>query len=245
MTIANEAHPLIAQYEQRLCDCLSGLVTNDQKKLIVDETIFLLETASNERFLLGESLDEAVRNAIYELGDARSIACHHTQGFFELDRSESFIVRILGRSNAVAFGAVGCADVLFMLLLQLRNFFPACGPIGLKVSPAQIRAILPRPLPFPELSLSFAFGVIYPIIAPILAGWFVGSVIPVRAHEAVYRVTMPIIVISFLVGSTMLPNTEGILCAVIQAVFWLPVGCLCAHLSSLHSRKKRLRTYQY
>jgi hypothetical protein len=63
--------------------------------------------------------------------------------------------------------------------------------------------------------------------------------VPVRPHASVYRVLMPLVVASYLIGILLLPVTDGIVFAVVQTVYWLPAGCGTAYLVSQASRRLR------
>src|SRR5262249_29218099 len=148
---------------------------------------------------------------------------------------------IFGRAQSLALAIFGCATLAQMLLLQLRIYLPSGEPL-IQLSPAQVRDFIPKPLPYPEMTPMFFITVGFSVLAPILLGWVVGKQIPVRAASAVYWGFSPFIFGSFLMGCVFLPNTEGLLFAIWQLVFWLPVGCLMAHLSSKVARRSRAKT---
>ncbi len=70
-------------------------------------------------------------------------------------------------------------------------------PFPFRPDPAGLAraASLPRESPW------FAFLVGYPVLAPILAGWWTGRQVPVRAGLAVYHALVHLILCSFAVGS--------------------------------------------
>lgn len=240
MSLATEPHPTIRNYVEALDRALMGEVPAAERALLVDEAAFILERIANERILLGASPDEAAQAAVAEYGDTDLLAAVHVEGAFEANPPTP-VVQAFGRANSVAFGLFGCATLAYLVLLQLRVYLPSGEPLNMPFTPAQIRSIFPEPLPFPELSLSYLLTVGYPVVAPILVGALIGRRIPVRAAAAAYRALVPSILAAFVTGSLLLPNTEGLLFAVWQVVFWLPAGCLAAHLASSSARRKRAR----
>ena|GEM_PF-3901534 len=233
-------HPLLAEYTDRLSDQLKGQVSPEDRMVLVDETAFILQRSYNERLVLGDSTEMAVKHALKEMGPSALVASQHAQGLFDMEGSaDSPILRWLGRSMGIALGAFGCADLLYLGVILFRIYQPSEGVATIPVSPATVRIFLPIPMPFPEPTPSYFFTVVYPILVPIVLGWIVGKAIPVRAHVAVYRTLMPIIIVSFLLGCLLLPNTEGLVFAVIQTVFWLPVGCLTSYVACKQASRKR------
>ena len=52
---------------------------------------------------------------------------------------------------------------------------------------------------------------------------------------------MQLIVASYAIGVSLLPVTDGLVFAIFQTVYWLPVGCGTAYLSSMTARRRRSR----
>jgi len=233
-----ELHPLFQRYAFELDRSLIGEVSAEDRAVLVDEALFVVERIANERLLLGDSPDEAAAFALSEYGSSRQVSAIHIEGHYEANPPSS-LLRRFGRANALSFGLFGCATLASLVLLQLKIFIPNGEPIRLLFSPAQARIFVPDPLPFPELTPLFILSAAFAIFAPVVFGWIVGQQVPVRAGAVVYRTQSPIILGTFVVGCTLLPIKDGLLFGVWQVVFWLPVGCLSAHLSSSSARRKR------
>ncbi len=231
----------IRQYVETLDRSLAGEVSNAERELLVEEALFVLESSVAEGTLLGKTVEEAIRDALQEYGPVLAVADAHVEGFYEAD-PRSPIIQLLGRANALAFGLFGCATLAYYILLQVRIYLPVGVPINLPFSPAEVRSVFPEPLPYPDLTPSFFALLGYPLIVPFVLGWVVGRRIPVHAPAAVFRSMGPIALCSFLMGSLLLPNTEGLLFAIWQVIFWIPVGYLTACLSSYLARQRRAKT---
>jgi hypothetical protein len=60
----------------------------------------------------------------------------------------------------------------------------------------------------------------------------------------IYSVLVLLTIVSFFVGISLLPVTDGLVFAIFQTAYWLPVGCGCAYWSSQLGRKSRARYAQ-
>jgi hypothetical protein len=226
----------LADLDLRLC----GLVSAEERDRLVGETAFWLERQVRDQLLQGVEEPQAVTTAIRRHGPTRSVAVMLASQQFE-QGVDSYVLNKVGRANAIAGSIFGIGNVVYLFLLQLALFLPA-DSVRWSASPAQIRSFFPEPLPFPERSWQFAVTIGYPVLAPFLLGWLAGRCIPANAHVAVYRAMAPILLATFVMGCFLLPNTYGLVYALSQIAFWLPVGCSMAYMTSTIARKKRAKT---
>jgi len=135
----------------------------------------------------------------------------------------------------------GIATLLTTLLVQLRIYLPNPEPLTFGLSAAQIRHVLPEPLPLPDASPLSVLLAVTTLFAPFVAGILTGITVPVSPARAVYQVQTILTLYTFVLGALMLPTREGLLLGLIQLFFWLPVGCACATVASVLTRQRRCR----
>ncbi len=227
-------------YLDRMVDPLFGRVPEEQCERLWLESADHLEHLIERYCREGLTLDSATERATELYGAPEDAANEFLHQWVDRHGTQG-LTRRFGRANLFAFSWFALAQVFYVILLQIRIFMPARAALHIPFSPAEVRAVWPEPLPFPDFSLEFAVTVLYPILVPFVAGWVCGLKIPSRAPVAVYHALTPLIFYSFVMGALLLPKTEGLLYALFQIAFWLPVGCLTAYLSSLRTRKLRLR----
>lgn len=232
-----DIHPSFRKFAEDLDRSLVGEFSSEERDLLVDEAIFTLERLADERLILGATLEESVAYALEVYGSKGSIVTAHREGKFEANPS-SPLVKFLGRANTAVIGYLGFGTLLYMLLIQISIFEPNGSPLKMPFAPTIVRSIFPEPLPYPDGSIRFYLTVIYPVVAPFVLGWLIGRRVPVKAPSVIYRVLTPITLATFVFGCVLLPNTVGLLFALWQLVFWLPVVALCAYLSSILVRPK-------
>lgn len=184
--------------------------------------------------------EEATRQAIESYGSSGQICDAFLAEWFN-GRSQNLIFRRFGHANYIAFGRFAAAQALYTIILDLRVFLPSGAAYALPLTPAEARRLFPTPLPLPELNSTTLLLLVLPIIAPMIAGYLTGVAAPVRPAQAVYQAMMPILIYSFVVGALMLPMTEGLLFALFQVCFWIPVGMLFANIGAAMSTRKRCR----
>lgn len=233
---------LLEQYLQDLEKGLGGVIASDAADSFLAETRAHLEQAIRSHRESGLSLLESTQRALDRYGSAKANADDYVASWFQY-KAQTPMTKRLGRANLISFGLFQMAEVIYFLILQIDVFLPGESVYRIPFSPAQVRSVWPEPLPFPDISLRFFVLVGYPLIAPLAAGWLVGRMIPVRAAGAVYRGLMPLILVSFVMGALLLPMTEGLLFALFQVAFWLPVGCFTAHISSLSTRSRNCKVH--
>lgn len=228
---------LLERYLVQLERPLLRFVPDDERLSYVEETRIHLEQAIRDQISHGESTTSATQLAINRFGSAKLNSEEFLESWFEY-RARTPMSRKFGHANLIAYGLFQAVVVAYYLILQIDVFLPgeATYRIPWRLSPHQVRQVWPEPLPFPDFTLKFFLTIGWPIVAPVLAGWLVGRMVPVRASAAVYRGITPLIILSFVMGALLLPMTEGLLFALFQVAFWLPVGCFTAFVSSNLSR---------
>ncbi|RYG35608.1 hypothetical protein EON81_12215 [bacterium] len=232
------ASAILEEYLDRLGAPLVGTVPIEKRQRFLSEVASHLDGLAEDYRLDGAHPDEAARRAVREHGAPGKLAEDFLETWFERD-AKGLIERRFGRANCTAFGAFVVAQGLYLLLLQIRVFEPNGVYYRLPLSPGQIRQLWPSPLPYPEASPWFFLLLAYPIVAPFLAGAWVGRRVPARAGLAVYHALMPLILCSFAVGACLLPVTEGVLFALLELVLWLPAGVFTARIASNMARASR------
>lgn len=218
---------------------LTGIVPEADVHRFLEETADHLEGVIEDVSETHPAHEDAVAQAMLEYGEPRRLADDLIEAWYFRQSRLSSIERALGPGHAYALMWFGAANLLFWVLLQMRVFMPSSTAFRGPWSPGQIRQFLPEPIPFPDASPQFLLMTGVPLIAPPLLGWAVGRAVPVRPHASVYRVLMPLVVASYLIGILLLPVTDGIVFAVVQTVYWLPAGCGTAYLVSQASRRLR------
>jgi hypothetical protein len=243
---SNTQNPELQKYLSELARRVWGTVPAADRDSFLDEARNHLEQAVRYFQEKGESSSEATRLAIARYGSAKEIAEEFMASWFQY-QSPTPLSKHFGRANLVAYGWFQILEVFFFVILQLNVYLPSESayhvPFGANMAPAKIRSVWPAPLPFPDLDPRFFMVVALPVLAPIIAGLIVGRMVPTKAAVAVYRGLTPLILFSFLIGALLLPVTDGILFAMLQLVYWLPVGCLSAHVTSTWLRSRRNRAY--
>lgn len=233
---------LLEQYIAAMDRVLQGSVPDSTRRDLLDETQAHLEHAVRTGLERGKSLLESTQSAIDRYGPAKENALDYMASWFQSE-SRTPMTRKVGRANLISYGIFQMLVVIYYLILQIHVFLPGESMYRIPFSPAQVRDVWPNPLPFPDFSARFFILIGYPLLAPLLGGLIIGCLIPAKAASAVYRGLMPLILISFVMGALLLPMTEGLLFALLQVAFWLPVGCLTAHFSSNLARSWRCRAH--
>lgn len=233
---------LVEQYIAAMDRALTGSIPDSTRRDLLDETRTHLDQAIRTGKERGLDTLESTQAAIDRYGPAQENALDYLQSWFQ-NESRTPLTRRFGRSNLISYGIFQMLVVIYYLILQINVFLPGESIYQIPFSPAEVRNVWPDPLPFPDFSVRFFILIGYPLLAPILGGLIVGRMVPSKAAAAVYRGLMPLILISFVMGALLLPMTEGLLFALLQVAFWLPVGCLTAHLSSKLARSWRCRAH--
>jgi hypothetical protein len=233
------ADPGFRPYLDELYLYLDRIVPAPDVHRFLEETADHLSVVREDAEAAGHPPESAVQAAVVEFGEPRRLADQLIEAWYYRRSRLRPIERALGPGNAYALTCFGLANLAYWILLQVRVYMPSHSALRLPWSPGQIRQFLPEPLPFPEFSLQFLLVTGVPLLAPPLLGWAVGRAVPVRPHASVYRVLMPLILTSYLIGVLLLPVTDGLLFAMVQTFYWLPVGCATAYLASTACRQRR------
>lgn len=226
-------------------DCLIaptiGVLPAGERLAIRNEAAFHLEYVAQRFTLEGSSEMDAMRHAIDEYGRSEVIAEDLVLSWYER-QAGSRLARRFGRGPVTAFVVFGLAHLCYTAFLQLRVFLPSGTAYSLPLSPADMRKVVPAPLPLPQAwGTSAVFLFAFPVLAPILAGIVTGWLVPVRAGRAASGAQMPLVLYTFVIGSLVLPDTTGIVFALVQLAWWVPMGALCAACSSRLLRLRRMR----
>ncbi len=232
-----------AEYLSALSRELRGAVSEPKRELLVSEQALWLEHRINDEVILGAPCEEAERRIVTRNGDPKILAKKLAFESYE-DEVNSPVYNALGRANVTANSVFGLMCGLYMCFIQIGNALPSGQPLKLGLSPAQVRQVFPSPLPYPDLTWQFLAHLAFALIAPIVGGWICGRLIPVCAPRAVYHIVMIMALGCFLMGLMLLPQTTALVFAVLLTIYWLPVGCLTAHLSSSMLRWKRRRALE-
>ncbi len=235
-------HPDLAGYFQAIREELWGQVPEEALTFYLNEIAFWIEHKIQDLSRYGGTLDQVVRQVLSSSSMPRGVAEKLIEEHFE-DQVDSPLYNRFGRANLIAGALFGIGNVLYLILVQVIVYFPPAPTVEriLPFSPATVRTVFPEPLPYPEYTWQFLASVAYPIVAPILLGWIAGRLIPQGSVRAIYSAMFPVLLSAYLLGAILLPNTLGLLYAVFQTLFGLPMGCFTAHLSSSLARRSRLR----
>lgn len=238
-TSTSDSNTPLDRYLAELRFYLLEVVPADEAARFVEETeehaLALFEEHGDP---LAED-ESASAHVIEDLGDARLLADHFIEAWFGRADRLSTIEKRIGPANARALALFGTANLVFWVLLQTSVFLPSYSPLRLPWSPGEIRQFFPEPLPLPELTVRFFTMAVLPLLAPPILGWGVGRMVPISPHLAVYRVLTPIILVSYTIGVLLLPVTDGLLFAIVQLLYWLPLGCASAYLTRRTIRRKQ------
>lgn len=241
---SKESNVRLEEYLARLSRRLTGVMPDEERESLVEEVRSHLEQSVRAKIESGKPPSQATEETLAEYGSAKQTSEEFLTSWFQC-RSRTPLTRIFGRANLIAYGWLQLMEALYLFLLEFNIFLPSEPMYRLpwKLTPAQVRQMWPEPLPFPDFTPGFFLVVGFPFVAPILAGWVIGRTVPVGAASAVYRALMPLILVSFVMGALLLPSTTGLLFALFQVSFWLPVGCLTAHFSSLLTRRTNRKVH--
>jgi hypothetical protein len=234
---------VIEDYLDHLCAPLVGVVPYQERFRLREETGFHLERRARGFMLDGMNEADAVLQAIERYGTSQEIGQRFLEAWFTAQPRGPLAQR-LGLANAYALVPFGQATVICLVLLQLRVFLmPTPQPYMFGLSLADIRHVIPEPLPLPETNWESLLLYLVAFLAPFVAGWITGTRAPVDSARAVYRVQTIFTLLTFVVGVMMLPTREGVSLALFQLFFWLPVGCAVAHVSGLMAWRRRCQRF--
>jgi hypothetical protein len=231
---------IIADYLDHLCAPLVGVVPYIERSRLREETGYHLERLAGTYILEGESPIEATRRAVAKYGESNEVSQLFLETWF-VHQPQGRLARRFGLANIRALTFFGAATLLTTTLVQMRVYWPNPQPLTFGLSVAQMRHLIPEPLPLPDGNPVSVGLAIIAIIAPVVAGWLTGASVPVRPARTVYNVQTLLTLYTFVLGAQMLPMREGVLLGVFQLFFWLPVGCLTAHIAAALTWRRRCR----
>jgi hypothetical protein len=233
--------PVLESYLAELALYLRGTVPDPDVRRLLEETAEHLGSLLEERGDPDHPTEAAIRDVAGEFGEPRRLADAFLDAWYNRRPGRRLLERILGPGNMLVLSVFGAAVLVYWALLQFRVFLPTDSAFHLPWSPGQIRRFFPEPLPFPDFSWQFLLLTGIPVFAPPVLGWIVGRCVPVRPHVTVYGVLVLLTIASYAIGASLLPVTDGLVFAGFQTVYWIPIGCGAAYLSSAHERRRRSR----
>lgn len=235
-----EAQRIIDNYLDHQGAPLVGMMPFEERVRLRQEAGDYLERRTAAYLLDGHSPREAALMAIREYGDSRDVADEILQNWLHRHLNGKIAKRI-GLAEIYATILFGLSNAAVQILQQIHISAVALqvdpSPITFGLSPAELRHFIPSPLPLPERSPTFALIVASLFLLPIVAGCLTGWLAPVRPARAVYHVQVCLTVYTFFSGVLMLPACYGLMAAVLQVIYWIPVGCLCAHIGAIVKRR--------
>ncbi len=232
---------MIENYLDHLCGPLIGLVPHLDRVRFRDEAKFNIEGRMDMYLRDGMPPLDAAREAIEKYGDSKELSDRFLAEWMQHQQTGLF--RQLGKSNAYAGMFFSQATFLALLILIWRIYVPSTAKYKINID--EVRTYLPPPIPIPDAGSQtwVFFGVL--IFAPIVAGWLTGQFAIVHAAQAVFRAQVLLTLGTFFLGSAMLPQTDGIFVALVQLLWWLPAGCLTAHLAAAEAWRRRCANHSF
>lgn len=217
---ARHVNPRIEDYLDHLGAALLGTIPYGEREALREEARAHLEFLVDEYTEEGMTPTEATETALQEYGapDANGQALLAAWwGRHHRDAPQA--VRFSGDMTTVyGICAFGLFSAINHFLLQSYSVTPRMGYLYL-----------------PLVCLT--------IISPIIAGLVVGGLAPVNATRGVCRAMAAIIIHSLVAGMLLLPDKRGMLFALFQLFYWLPMGLLAAVGSESLARQHRQREF--
>ncbi|MDX1934114.1 MAG: hypothetical protein SFU56_16055 [Capsulimonadales bacterium] len=235
------ADEMIQDYLDYLCAPLAGIVPFRERQRVREDALYVIGRQRNAYLIEGLTEPEATRLAIARYGESREVGQRVVECWFEHQPCGP-LARYIGLGNAIGLICFGQATLWGMLLVLWRIHHPEERSLWFAgLSPGQVRQFIPEPLPIPEpnLALGLLLGIM--LLGPVLAGALVGHYVPVHPVRAVRNVLFPLTCASFVLGVYTLPASEGLLFALCQLLWWLPVGTLTAHTVGVITWRSRCR----
>ncbi len=231
---------IVEDYLDHLCAPLVGIMPFGRRERLRAEARYNILERADLYTLEGMPPQEAAEEAVRKYGDTRDLSEAFLEEWLH-SLPQGALARRIGLPMSYAAFFFIQASLWGFVLLQYRLFFPNDQPMVLSLSPAQIRAFYPEPLPLPESNPLWLLVWVYGFLAPLVAGWLTGVKAPIGAARSVATILAWLILLTFVVGTLMLPLTEGLLFAMLQLLWWIPAGTLTAHVASALARRRRLR----
>lgn len=217
-----EAHAdeQVEDYLDYLCVPLTGAIPYRERRRFRMEVHNHIDGLIREYRSQGVALPEAVQAALCEFGEPGQVGQDFLQEWSQ--GSPRVGAGAVMRATLLrAFGLFGIATVLNLFAIQ---HYAEEGP-GVTD-------------PFPYL-LTLA------VLAPLVAGCLTGLARPARIRAGTGYAILLCVAASTAVGLVMLPQTEGLVFALFQLLFWLPAGCLATlGAATLARQHRRLRYWR-
>jgi len=228
---------VLSAYLEDLSWRLTGRMPVSVCHAFLEEAAEHLERLQEDARMAGHEGRASAEQAVAAFGEVSEIADTFVEGWLAGTRAGR-ISRRFGFSRTVAFAWFAMAESVCVALTLVRIYVPSTGALPLIASPAQLRALLPAPLPAPDFTPQYFTLLAAEIALPILAGAMVGRSLPHGATLWSVRATLVTIAYTAILGLAIGPEREVVHFAFWQAIFWLPAGALAAHLSSLRARRR-------
>ncbi|CAN5672862.1 hypothetical protein BH11ARM2_BH11ARM2_01110 [soil metagenome] len=231
---------LIAAYGEVLASHLAGRVSASERGEIRSEAEFHLELGQRRWITEGMDPLEAARKAIRNYGDPCEVVAHHIEGRQDEGIGSRWL-RTIGYSRLLAILIYGTGQLGATIYQSELWAASVSGRYGMPMAPAQLRALLPLPLPLPQtLSEVFAlYGL--PFLWPLLAGLIFGACAPVRPVSATLMILVPLTLQAFVQASLMLPATSGQLNALLLLFVGIPLACVGSLIGTSARRSWEIR----
>jgi hypothetical protein len=230
---------LVEDYLDRLMVPLVGVVPARERLRLRQEAFDHLGYLRERYLAEGFAPASAERAALDAYGSPVSVANQFLESWYRKERSGPLFQRF-GRANVTAFSVFAALQFMTCVLLLLRVYLPSESVFHYAIDPAAFYRFMPNWMPLPEWTPLFSAVVLAVLFAPLIGGWIVGALVPVRSTKAVYQGLMPCIVYSFLAAIVLLPAREMLMFSVVQLFYWLPAGMMMARISSVVMRDWRM-----
>ncbi len=232
---------LIEDYLDHLYAPLVGIVPLERRQRLRMEAQDDIEGRMESFLCDGIEPMEAATKALEVYGDTDKLSEHFIEEWVRY-QPKGWLERQMGLPLSYAAFFFIQAYLWALLLMQYRMMTPASEGLKITIPLTEFRAhYWPEPLPLPETSASWGLLWLYALVAPFIAGWLTGSRAMVQAWKCTLSVQSWLVLLTFVAGAAMLPVTEGIFLALIQLVWWVPMGTLTAHVAGVLARRRRLR----
>ncbi len=236
----DEAVRLIEDYLDHLCAPLVGVVPYEDRmclRMEADEHL-----SAKMQLYINDGIEpvDAALKAIHQYGTSQEMAEAYLEEWMR-HLPKGTLANKIGLPNAFALLFFGQATMIGEILVQIRLYHPNPDPVLFGLSLPELRQIIPEPFPLPDRNPTWILFWAYAFLAPILAGWFTGRTALVGAAKAVLQVQICLTLLTFILGTAMLPTQEGLWLALVMVFWWVPIGALLAHVASALQRRRRLR----
>ena len=234
------ADGIITAYLDVLCGSLIGVIPLRERIRLREEAEFHLDCLINAFVLEGMVPQQAAKHAIDKYGPASEVAQQFLDSWY-MHHPPGKLARRIGLGSVIAFIWFGAMTLLVTLPIQYRVYRPDMGPLRPEGDLPTMRQLIPAPWPSVEINSFFLVLCGVAVIAPFVAGWMTGSKVLVRPVRAVWQAQTALTLYTFILGMQLLPTREGLLLALFQLCYWLPVGCLTAHMAAHLTIRRRCR----